>query len=138
MASLTVGRVCMKIAGREAGCYAVVIKAAGKGKEEKSFVMITGPKLLTGVKRRLCNIDHLEPLQHMVEIKEDASDEEVIAALDKAGLVTKLDLKKPSAADMKAEGSKEKPAKPEKQKKEEKKKDKDKEKDKEKEKGKKK
>jgi len=112
MATLETGRVCMKIAGREAGRYAVIIKKFDKDKENKAFVLITGPKLLTGIKRRKCNIEHLEPTEYFVEIKDDASDEEVIAALDKTGLVNKLGLKKPSAAEMKAE--KVKPVKEEK------------------------
>lgn len=97
----------MKIAGRESGKYCVVIK---KLKDEKTksenFVLITGPKLLTGVKRRRVNVAHLEPLPYVLEIKEDASDEEVIAAYQKAGLVTKLNLKLPSAAEIKAEKKK--------------------------------
>lgn len=107
MGSLEVGRVVMKISGREAGKYAVVVKAAGKEKAEKGFVVITGPKLLTGVKRRKCNVNHLEPLPYVLEIKEDASDEEVLAAFEKAKLIAKLGLKKPSAAELKAEKAKE-------------------------------
>ena len=106
MVVLEVGRVCLKIAGREGGKYAVVVKPAdtgkGKGKDDKSFVFVTGPKLLTGVKRRKCNIDHLQPTQYKLEISEDATDEQVITAYEKAGLVIKLGLKKPSAAQMKA------------------------------------
>lgn len=112
MATLEVGRVCMKIGGRESGKYAVVLK-----KMNDAFVLITGPKILTGVKRRRCNIEHLEPLQYVLEIKEEAPEEEVVAAFDKAGLVTKFELKRPSAGEMKAE--KTKPEKAEKQKKEE-------------------
>ena len=81
-------------------------KKFDKDKENKAFVLITGPKLLTGIKRRKCNIEHLEPTEYSVEIKDDASDEEVIAALDKTGLVNKLGLKKPSAAEMKAQKAK--------------------------------
>ena len=114
MAALEVGRVCMKIAGRESGKYCVVLK-----KEGEAFVLITGPRILTGIKRRKCNIEHLEPLPHMLEIKEGASDEEILAAYEKAGLITKLDLKKPSAAEVKAE--KAKPEKPKEEKKEAKK-----------------
>jgi large subunit ribosomal protein L14e len=114
MAALEVGRVCMKIAGREAGKYCIVLK-----KESDAFVIVTGPRILTGVKRRRCNIEHLEPLPHIVEIKEGASDEEVLAAYEKAGLITKLNLKRPSAAEVKAE--KAKPEKPKEEKKEAKK-----------------
>lgn len=104
MVVLEVGRVCLKIAGREAGKYAVVIKPAGqgKGKDEKSFVFVTGPKLLTGVKRRKCNIDHLKATEYKMELAENATDEQVIAGYEKAGLIIKLGLKKPSAAQLKA------------------------------------
>jgi len=123
MVTLEVGRVCIKTAGRENGRYCTVVK-----KMDNAFVMISGPKLLTDVKRRRCNINQLQPLPHILEIKEDASDEEVIAAFEKSGLVTQLGLKRPSAAEMKAE--KTKPAKEEKKekpKKEEKQKEKPKE-----------
>lgn len=106
MAVLELGRVCLKIAGREAGKYAVVIKPAGKSKEEKSFVFVTGPRLLTGVKRRRSNIEHLQATEYKLEVAEDATDEQVVAAYEKAGLVAKLGLKKPSAAQMKAKEEK--------------------------------
>ncbi len=98
---IEVGRVCLKIAGREAGRYCVVLK-----KIDDNFVLITGPKLLTGVRRKKCNIQHLEPLPFVIEVKEEASDEEVIAAYEKANLIRKLNLKKPSAAQLKAEKEK--------------------------------
>jgi len=91
VATLTIGRVCMKIAGREAGKYCVVL-----AKPKDNFVEITGPKVLTAVKRRRCNIEHLEPTEHQVKIKENESDKTVIDVLDKEGLLKKLGLKKPS------------------------------------------
>jgi large subunit ribosomal protein L14e len=107
MTSLEIGRVCMKVAGREAGKYCVVTK-----KLNEAFVEVTGPKLVTGVKRRRSNIEHLEPSEYLLSIKEGATDEEVISAYHTANLVSKLDLKFPSAAEMKAENAK--PAKEEK------------------------
>ena len=110
---LEVGRVCMKIAGREAGKYCVIVK-----KLDKAFVLVTGPKALTGVKRRRCNIQHLEVLPYTLEIKEDASDKEVIEAFKKANLVKKLELKLPSEAELKEKEKKEeKPVKKPKEKK---------------------
>jgi len=94
----------MKTAGREAGRYCVVIK-----KLDDTFFLITGPKLLTGVKRRRCNADHLEPTPYKISIKEEASDKEVIKALEKAGLIKKFGLKKPSPEKLKEK--KEKPKK---------------------------
>lgn len=107
---LEVGTVCMKIGGREAGKYCVVLK-----KIDKTFVLVTGPKTLTGVKRRKCNINHLEPLPYKLEIKEDASDEEVIQAFKNSVIAKKLELKFPSHAEIKAEKSKEKPKEEKKQ-----------------------
>lgn len=114
MATLAVGRVCMKIAGREAGKYCVVLK-----KENENFYLVTGPKVLTGVKRRRCNQDHLEPTSNSLKIKAEASDKEVIAAFDKEGLLKKLGLKKPSPEVVK-ESAKKKKEKPKKEKKKEK------------------
>jgi len=110
---LEVGKVCMKIAGREAGKYCVIVK-----KLDKAFVLVTGPKALTGVKRRRCNIQHLEALPYTLEIKEDASDKEVIEAFKKANLIKKLELKLPSEAELKEKEKKEeKPVKKQKEKK---------------------
>jgi len=41
------GRICLKIAGREAGKYCVVVEP-----QNTSFVLITGPKTITRIKRR--------------------------------------------------------------------------------------
>lgn len=93
---IDVGTVCVKIAGREASRYCVVVK-----KIDHNFVLITGPKLLTGVKRRKCNIMHLQALPFRLDIKEDASDNEVLEAWKKSGLYKKLGLKLPAAHEIK-------------------------------------
>jgi len=93
---IEVGSVCVKIAGREASRYCVVVK-----KIDDNFVLITGPKILTGVKRRRCNILHLHPLPFKLEIKEDASDREVLEAWKKSGLYKKLNLKLPAEHEIK-------------------------------------
>ncbi|MCX8176522.1 MAG: 50S ribosomal protein L14e [Candidatus Bathyarchaeota archaeon] len=74
-----VGRVCIKKVGREAGKRCVVVDII-----DKNFVLITGPKELTGVKRRRVNVDHLEPLDVKLNIKRGADDKEVAKALRKA------------------------------------------------------
>ncbi|WP_088335970.1 MULTISPECIES: 50S ribosomal protein L14e [unclassified Methanopyrus] len=81
-APIEVGRICVKTAGREAGRYCVVVDIV-----DENFVIITGPKDVTGVKRRRCNIKHLEPTPEKVDIDRGASDEEVKEALDEAGLL---------------------------------------------------
>lgn len=96
MVTLNTGTVCMKVAGRESGAICCVVKPV-----DKTFVMITGPRLVTQVKRRRCNIEHLEPTGIKLDIKEDATDEEIIEAYKKANVITKFNLKLPSAGEMK-------------------------------------
>jgi large subunit ribosomal protein L14e len=76
MPAIEVGRICVKVSGREAGKKCVIIDLA-----DKSFVLITGPKKVTGVKRRRVNANHIEPLQDKLDIKRGASDDEVAEAL---------------------------------------------------------
>lgn len=85
---LDIGRVCVKLAGRDAGQLAVVIE-----KVDKNFVVIDG-----NVRRRKCNIKHLEPLDKVLEIKEKASTEDVLSAMKKEKLkVAKKEKKKERA-----------------------------------------
>ena len=71
----------MKIAGREAGRKCVIVDII-----DDKFVLVTGPKSLTGVKRRRVNIKHIEPLEKKIEIEKGASDEQVLEAIKNAGL----------------------------------------------------
>jgi len=85
MVAIEIGRVCKKLTGREAGRFCVVIDLIDEG-----YCMVTGPKNVSGVKRRQCNILHLEPTNDVLGIKKGASDEEVAGALEKAGLTEKV------------------------------------------------
>ncbi len=76
MPAIEVGRICVKVSGREAGKKCVIVDLT-----DKSFVLITGPKKVTGVKRRRVNANHIEPLQDKLDIKRGASDDEVAEAL---------------------------------------------------------
>jgi len=76
MPLMEVGRICEKLAGREKGKKCVIIQVI-----DKKFVMITGPKSLTGIKRRRVNVNHVKPLPNKVKIERDASDEIVLEAL---------------------------------------------------------
>jgi len=87
MAAIEIGRICKKLTGREAGRYCTIINIP-----DESYVEITGPKDLTGVKRRRCNILHIEPTEDVLDIKKDASDAEVKKAIEAAGLTDKLKL----------------------------------------------
>ncbi|MEM4816646.1 MAG: 50S ribosomal protein L14e, partial [Desulfurococcaceae archaeon] len=75
MPAIEIGRICVKLAGREAGRKCVIVDII-----DENFVLITGPKQLTGVKRRRVNIKHIEPLNIVININRGASDEEVIKA----------------------------------------------------------
>ncbi len=72
-----VGRVCVKLAGREAGRKAVVVEQI-----DKNFVLVDSP----WIKRRRCNVKHLEPLDVVLNIKKGASKEEIEKALKEAGI----------------------------------------------------
>jgi len=76
MPAIEVGKICVKLTGREAGRKCIIVDII-----DKNFVLITGPKTVTGIKRRRANINHIEPLQDKIKIKRGASDEEVIEAL---------------------------------------------------------
>ncbi|MEM1569206.1 MAG: 50S ribosomal protein L14e [Candidatus Bathyarchaeia archaeon] len=78
---IEVGRVCVKTMGREAGKKCVVVDII-----DENFVLITGPKSLSGVKRRRANVKHVEPTPYKLEIPRGASDDEVIKAIEKAKL----------------------------------------------------
>lgn len=76
MPAIEVGRVCVKLSGREAGRKCVIVDLV-----DKTFVLITGPKSVTGVKRRRANTNHVEPLTEKLDIKRGASDEEIEGVL---------------------------------------------------------
>jgi len=78
--AIEVGRICIKTLGREAGKKCVVIDMV-----DKNFVLITGPKKVSEIKRRRANISHLEPTQEKIDINRGATDEEVTEALKTAG-----------------------------------------------------
>ena len=85
MPAIEVGRICVKLAGREAGKKCVIVDII-----DKSFVLVTGPKNVTGVKRRRANVNHIEPLQDKIQIKRGASDEEVLEALKASGKLDEM------------------------------------------------
>ncbi len=66
-----VGRVCVKVAGKESGNVCVVVD-----KIDNKNVLIDG-----NVKRKHCNVAHLEPTPTILKIKKGASTAEVKKAL---------------------------------------------------------
>ncbi len=82
------GRVCVKTMGREIGSYCVIV-----AQKDENMVVVTGPKKISGVRRRPCNIKHLEPLETQLEIEEDSDDETVEKAILDGGLLEKFQSK---------------------------------------------
>jgi large subunit ribosomal protein L14e len=74
---MKVGRVCTKLTGREAGEICVIIDVV-----DRTYVMVAGPN----VRRRKCNIKHLEPHEKILDVTKGASDEDVFEALASEGL----------------------------------------------------
>ena len=62
MPAIEVGRICVKIAGREAGEKCVIVEVI-----DDKFVEVVG----TTMKNRKCNIKHLEPVDQKIELKSD-------------------------------------------------------------------
>ncbi len=58
---IEVGRVCMKIAGRDAGKLCVVVN-----KKDANFVKIKG-----FTRERVVNIKHLEPLPFTIDVEKE-------------------------------------------------------------------
>ncbi len=66
MPAIEVGRVCVKTAGREAGEKCVIVDVI-----DEKFVEVVG----VSVKNRRCNIQHLEPVDQVIEIKSEDPEE---------------------------------------------------------------
>jgi large subunit ribosomal protein L14e len=69
---IEVGRECVKLTGREAGKKCVIVEVV-----DKNFATVIGKD----VKKRRCNIKHLEPLDKKVKIKKGATDKDIIKSL---------------------------------------------------------
>jgi large subunit ribosomal protein L14e len=93
---MDVGRVCIKIAGRDAGETAVVIE-----KIDDNFVLVNG-----NVRRKRCNIKHLEPTERFVAIQAGASTQDLHKAMKDAGLEVKEKSEKTKEAKPKTENPK--------------------------------
>jgi large subunit ribosomal protein L14e len=66
----SVGRVCVKLAGRDAGQKCVIVEVL-----DDKYVLIDGM-----TRRRKCNKIHLEPLNYTVELHQGATHEDVAKA----------------------------------------------------------
>jgi len=77
MPAIDVGRICVKLVGREAGKKCVIVDVV-----DKNFVLVTGPKELNGLKRRRVNVNHIEVTERRVNIRRGETDEELLKTLD--------------------------------------------------------
>lgn len=84
---IEVGRVCVKLAGRDAGLKCVIIDVL-----DDKFVMIDGE-----TRRRKCNIRHIEPLDQMMKIKKNASHIDIVSEFKSLGIDLKEEEKKAKA-----------------------------------------
>jgi large subunit ribosomal protein L14e len=71
-----IGRICVKIAGRDAGQTCVVVDVL-----DDTYVVVDGQ-----TRRKKCNVKHLEPLNKTISIGKNASNAEVISALKSEGI----------------------------------------------------
>ena len=73
---IEIGRLCVKIAGRDAGKKCVIIDIL-----DDKYVLIDGE-----TRRRKVNILHVEPLSQVIKIGKNASHDEVTKTLDELGI----------------------------------------------------
>lgn len=76
MPAIDVGRICVKLSGREAGKKCIIVDIV-----DKNFVLVTGPKQLNGVRRRRVNINHLEPTANRINLRKGETDEEIMKGI---------------------------------------------------------
>jgi len=91
-----VGRVCVKIAGRDARKSCAVVEVI-----DDNYVLIDGQ-----TRRRKCSLAHLEPTKKTIDIKKGASNKTVAKALSDIGIECQEKVEKPKDKPKKEEKSK--------------------------------
>ena len=76
---MEIGRVCVKTAGRDSRHKCAIVDII-----DNNFVLIDGD-----VRRKRCNIKHLEPLDKVIKIKKGASHDVVVSEFKKLGIEIK-------------------------------------------------
>lgn len=76
MVAIEIGRLCVKLAGRDAGKECLIVDII-----DKNFVLVDG-----NTRRKKVNIDHLEILPEKANIKKGASHDEVLKGLESLGI----------------------------------------------------
>lgn len=73
---IEVGRLCMKMAGRDASEYCVIVEEI-----DENFVLVDG-----NTRRKKVNKRHIEPLSKVLKVKKGAQTKEVTDAMEKEGI----------------------------------------------------
>ena len=73
---IEIGRLCVKIAGRDAGKKCLIIDVL-----DGRYVLVDGE-----TRRRRCNIMHLEPLNQVLKVEKGATHGDVLRALKEIGV----------------------------------------------------
>lgn len=76
MSLFEIGRVVIKTSGRDSGNIAVIADVL-----EGNYALIDG-----NVRRKRCNVKHLEPLKETLKIKKNESHDNIIKAMKQAGI----------------------------------------------------
>lgn len=98
---IEIGRICIKTAGRDSRHKCAVVDIV-----DDNFVMIDGD-----VRKKRCNIKHLEPLDQVIKIRKGASHDVVVDEFKKIGIEIKEKKSKPKTERPKrVRKKKEKPA----------------------------
>jgi len=82
---IDVGRICVKIAGRDARKKCVIVEVI-----DDIFVIIDGE-----TRRKRCNVKHLEPLEQTIKIKKGASHSTIVSEFKKLDIEIKDKKSKP-------------------------------------------
>ncbi len=77
---LTVGRLCIKTAGRDAMEHCVIVEVL-----DEKYVLVDG-----NTRRKKVNKFHIEPLNKTIDIKKGATTKDIHAAFEKLGLPIKV------------------------------------------------
>ncbi len=97
---IEVGRLCIKTAGRDSRKKCVIVDVL-----DDNFVTIDGD-----VRRKRCNINHLEPLDETIKIKKGAGHPTIVSEFKKLGIdIKEKKSKEPKERPKKTKQKKEKP-----------------------------
>jgi len=76
---IEIGRLCVKTAGRDAKRKCIIIDVL-----DDKYVIVDGD-----VRRKKCNIKHLEPLEQVIEIEKGADHKTIVSEFKKLGIEIK-------------------------------------------------